>query len=567
MLKELFSIIFRYIGNCIRLTRKVFLVLFVFFAVISLFSFFINKNKLPNGDIIAQYQKHRIYSQIDTLSQDTSENGKIKMILYQSSMCSMIGEGCSANPEDTANNFDDSLFGTITSWMTIPYANPPASGIAWMHNSLQDIGFVPQTYAATGIGFASIQGYMDIWKLFRDLSYLLLVLVMIAIGFMIMFRVNLGGATVGIEAALPRIVIAMIMITFSFPIAGFLIDIMYTLIILSVGLLYDVGIQQNMIYTQKESLNNYLTAGFWQIWPEGSGNFLSVGSSLWNILPNSIRGIFAGIIVVPWAITVANVTVLPTEKMNSLFKGMSLAGFSPGNLTGLPAAILFTVVLGLLMIWGPGLLFGLIILLTVMLFMFRIFFLLLGSYIKIMLYIIFAPIILMFSAIPGNGSIGWWLRNLFGELLTFPTIVIISLVGNAIVAANLGGESGIMHVLNPTMIGADDQFFRLPFLYGFAPEEFNTVVALGIVLLTPDFVKMVKGWVGVTDTGLNFGIGTFFAGAAIFGGAFGMASGFDNMRNTLLGYDPSKPRKGLLSPLGLDKKLQNVPILGSLLQP
>lgn len=515
---------------------------------------------------MSKYQEGRIYSQINSYAQDKSDTGKLKLMVYQGSMCSLIGKGCSINPEDASNNFNDSFFGKLTGWMTIPYAHPPASGIAWLQNSFRDAGFVPSTYAATGIGFASIQGYMDIWKLFRDISYLLLVLVMISIGFMIMFRVNLGGATIGIEAALPRIVIAMLMITFSFPIAGFLIDIMYTLIIMSVGLMYNVGIQQHTVYTQKEFLNNYITAGFFQLWPEGSGNFFSVGASLWRLFPNSIQGIFEGLIVVPFAITIADVLGAPVDKMGNLFKGMSLAGFSPGNLSGAPAVILFSIIFGILMIWGPGLIFGAIIMFTVILFMFKIFFLLLGSYIKIILYIIFAPIILMFSAIPGNGNIGWWLRNLFGELITFPTVVIITLAGNAIVSANLGDESYLMHILNPTPYGAGEQAFRLPFLYGFQVDEFNTIVALGIVLLIPEFVKIVKGWVGVTDTGLNFGVGTFLAGATIFGGAFGMAQGFDNMRNTLLGYDPSQPRKGLLSPLGLDKKLQGLPLIGGLFQ-
>ncbi|MBE2287908.1 MAG: hypothetical protein IAE95_00035, partial [Chitinophagaceae bacterium] len=67
--------------------------------------------------------------------------------------------------------------------------------------------------------------------------------------------------------------------------------------------------------------------------------------------------------------------------------------------------------------------------------------------------------------------------------------------------------------------------FTLPFLYGFRPEDFNVIVALGIVLIIPDFVKMVKGWLGVSDSGLNFSMGTFFTGAtAIMGGGLGFAT-------------------------------------------
>lgn len=525
-----------------HVVKRIMIVLLVFTSVISLFFFFRQDKKIQDNASYMSVQRERIYMNIEAMKKDTSSEGKAKLFVYQGWMCNIIGEACTDNPEDANMNVRNSLSGIITGWITAPYANPPASGIAWLKDGFRDAGFVPETYAATGVGFASIASYMEIWKLFRDIAYLILVLVMITIGFMIMFRVNLGGAAVSIEAALPRIVIAMIMITFSFPIAGFLIDLMYTLIAISVGLFFDVAIQQDALTGEyssaKEYLNQYMTAGIWQIWPDGGGTYFSVGNSLWRLMPASVQNMFHIAMVVPLAVTAADKFGWMTGKIADLFKGLSLAGFSSGNLAGIPHVVLLSVLFGALVIWGPGLIFGGIIMLTVLLFVFRIFFMLLESYIKILLYIIFAPIILLFSAIPGNGNIGWWLRNLIGELITFPTVIVLTLVGNAVLAVNVRDmDHPFGHLIGGFGI---ENTFKLPFLYGFQTDDFNTIIALGLVLMIPDFVKMVKGWIGVQDTGLKFGLGTFFAGATIFTGGLGLGANLQSWKQSAVGYDPNK---------------------------
>ena len=80
---------------------------------------------------------------------------------------------------------------------------------------------------------------------------------------MIMFRMKINPQTViNIENALPRIVVAMLLITFSFAIAGFLIDMMYVLIAIIISLVsgngafYDIGKMQN----------NYLNGSGMTLW-------------------------------------------------------------------------------------------------------------------------------------------------------------------------------------------------------------------------------------------------------------------------------------------------------------
>lgn len=87
-------------------------------------------------------------------------------------------------------------------------------------------------YAESNSVYAS--GYDDlrssnidqIWSISRNIAYAFYVVIMIIIGFMIMFRNKIGGQMmVTIGNALPKIVISLILVTFSFAIVGLIIDV------------------------------------------------------------------------------------------------------------------------------------------------------------------------------------------------------------------------------------------------------------------------------------------------------------------------------------------------------
>lgn len=66
---------------------------------------------------------------------------------------------------------------------------------------------------------------LNIWKKVRDGSYILLVVATVIIGFMIMLRIPTGPRTaVTVQNSLPKIAIALLLITFSFLIGGLMID-------------------------------------------------------------------------------------------------------------------------------------------------------------------------------------------------------------------------------------------------------------------------------------------------------------------------------------------------------
>jgi hypothetical protein len=484
-------------------------------------------------------ERQQIYQAINNKEIVKTDEGKIRMAIFRSTTCGLLGEGCTSNPNESYKYKDRSLFGKISGWMSSPYAYPPASGLAWAHYSLDKAGFIPKSYAAEGVGFSSIKGYINIWKLFRDISFVLLVVIMLIVGFLIMFRVKLDGSTaVTIESILPRIVVTLIMISFSFAIVGLLIDVMYFLIGLAVDLIMGYG-QGADAATVAKWQNEYVGAKFNDLWPTGQWamSLFSTGNALWDVIPVEFRVLIDGYFIKFLTPLIANLSMLNFVNFLDAPRDLSILGFGIGDLPELVKGALGIIISGVLSLILPGIIIGLILVMTILLLMFRLFFIMLNSYIKLILYLIFAPVILIMNVFPGQSSFSWWIRNVIGELIVFPTVVVIMLVGNAIMAANTGSFSFFTDSLEGSrFINPSNATFTLPFLYGFRPEDFNMIVGLGIVLLIPDFIKMVRSFVGVSDSGLNLSLGSFFAGASfIMGSGLQSASQIGNLGTAVSG--------------------------------
>ena len=65
-----------------------------------------------------------------------------------------------------------------------------------------------------------------LWGQSRNIAYMFFVVAMIVIGFMIMFRNKIGGQVlVSISNSIPQLIICLVLVTFSFAIAGIMLDI------------------------------------------------------------------------------------------------------------------------------------------------------------------------------------------------------------------------------------------------------------------------------------------------------------------------------------------------------
>ncbi len=504
------------------IAKKVFIVIAVYFVVLNLFFYLTAKDKVKNIDPIER-NRTEIYKTLQNPQLNNTEKGRQLKMIYRTMACQIMGEACTDNPADAEEDYKRSLLGGATSLFTLPFTNPPASGVYWVYSSLQDSGFAPKAYAAEGIGFAALRPFLGIWKVFRNLAYIILVLILITIGFLIMFRVKINPQTIiSVENALPRIIVTLLLITFSFPLAGFMIDLMYLSLVLIISQLSTINVGFLKPANELDLINKYSGAGFWQIFPI-SYPFFDIGNSLVNILPESINktfrtlfGFFGATFFLNWFYnSFLNAAVESVSKIG-ISAGGTLLGFggeAGANIGDLPKLFSIPLRIGMLILFynfvTPFLL-ALIVFLSVIFLMFRVFFLLLSAYVKILLFVIFSPIILLLEAIPGQKMFSYWIRNLGLNLLTFPLVLLFVLVS---------------YFIPQVMLDNSSKLWSPPFLYGFSAESFATLVGLAIFLLIPNFIKFIQEKLGLKPSPIPVGPGVFLSGlAGVGGGALGGAT-------------------------------------------
>ncbi|MCS6956488.1 MAG: hypothetical protein NZM02_01415 [Patescibacteria group bacterium] len=235
--------------------KKIFFIFTVYFVIIFLFINFTSNNSIKTE---RNFEK-KINKYDDKILKDekltNNPYGKIYIQIYKGSNCFLFGQLCDNNNLDE-QNYKNSFFGKFNTLFESLYLNQPASFSFWASNSLNKAGFIPNVFAldnsrqaTTGIGFQSLKSFYILWENFRNLSFLIITLVLVTIGFMIMFRTKINPQTViSIENALPKIIISMILITFSYPIAGLMIDLMY------VSLPIVAGLFKNILYMPPDDL-------------------------------------------------------------------------------------------------------------------------------------------------------------------------------------------------------------------------------------------------------------------------------------------------------------------------
>ena len=263
------------------------------------------------------------------------------------------------------------------------YANPPASSTTYFADILKNLGLAKPAYAQ-GVGFPGLSKLLPLWKASRDLAYIFFVIAFLYTGLAIIFRVKLDPKTViTIQNAIPKLVITLILITFSYAIVGLMIDLIY--VIIYIGVLA-IG-QTNWIHIPAE---------------QAKFANLSFGEGIGLIFGGEVKAFWEGIL--------------------GLMGGTLFAGLITGLVTTAGAALGLTVEAG-------AIIFGLLAIVALFC-IFKLFFALIQCYIQIIIAVIAGPIQIMMGALPGNlGGFGSWFKNLMANVLVFPTVALALLIG------------------------------------------------------------------------------------------------------------------------------------------
>lgn len=84
----------------------------------------------------------------------------------------------------------------------------------------------PTAQASGTDELAQVRFIINLWRYFLNMAYVMMVVVIVAIGFLIMFRFNIDPRTVvSVENSIPRIIVALVLMTFSFAFAGLILDL------------------------------------------------------------------------------------------------------------------------------------------------------------------------------------------------------------------------------------------------------------------------------------------------------------------------------------------------------
>ena len=428
----------------IRLPKKI--ISIIFFLSLLIFPFLLSPHKISaqqEGDLFKPFDVGT-YIENEEQAQEIEKNNPDEMPVFsdraeRTRVGAILGGILSYTTDMGAvNKGRATAMGTVTDLIATIYEHPPASGLAYTQYILANAGLAAPAYAQ-GIGFAGLKPLLPLWNATRNIAYSALIIVMIVIGFMIIFRMKIDPKTIiTVQAAIPRIVVTILLITLSYPIVGFMVDMMYLAMAVIIGLVAQ-GIGQGDRVAEFQTY--YMNASGWDL----VRTVVSAGFSSWD---------------------------------NIMFPNLAVHGISGiGTLIGgMLKFFAFKSIGTLLGPFSPDLIFGLIITLGVLFTMIRILLLLLNSYIQLLIGLILGPLHLLFEAIPGRSAFSQWFLNIAANLVVYPTTVAVLMFAEFLTQMDMDA----------------DQLLTPPLTWMPGKGAFSAFLGLGVLFLAPTLIATVK---------------------------------------------------------------------------
>ena len=375
------------------------------------------------------------------------------------------------------------------------FPNRGISFVGYIKNAAYKFKVIPEAQAQ-GFGFTTAaHSVVNIWRAIRDLTYFLLVIGILIISFMIMLRVKLSPqTTITIQSALPKIIITLILITFSYAIAGLLIDLMYVVL----GLL-------TALFTSTISMDSF---------EEMFASF-TYGRTIGTIFMYWIL----------WGIA-AQVTVY------QFFKGIFL---------GVPALLIVGI-------------FWIFLLLLLVVISIKLLWMLVKTFVSILLLIIASPLYILIGLF-GFGGFGAWFKAMISNLAVYPVVAVLLVFSFLFLATpfhgrvgELIGETLIPFKPNPEFVIMGENAWIPPLTFGSDAIGLMMVfVSLATFSLIPKAAEIIKSLI----SGRPFGYGAAIGEALAIPMAIPMAA-------YKAGYEVGKKGYGAVRAAGLESIYQQL---------
>ncbi|HSV94569.1 MAG TPA: hypothetical protein VLH94_01125 [Spirochaetia bacterium] len=375
--------------------------------------------------------------------------------------------------QEIFSNHQGGLVNGVGNMIGSLFQSQPASTysyLAHVSNNLQKNRIIPEALAApspsSGTGFSTFYAFLPLWTAMRNIAYLGLVVFFVVYGFMIMFRVNLGQKTViTVQLAIPKLIVTLLIITFSYAIVGLLIDFMWVLVYFSLSLLK----QQNLIFSGNVPFVGYE----WYPAKVASGEQFGIfGSFFVNALVSAPAAIYGALsIIIGGGGIAANLATI----------GMIAVGA------------------------GISIILGIVIIIAVLIAYAKLLFKLISAFISIVISLITAPVVLLGNAFPGSNAIGNWFRGLIANISVFPITMLLLLFsymlmvqpvfeicGGGIIDVSAACEDvfGVKDLSNDS----SDMVMPLfkPLFGSFNSSGLLALLGVGLLLMASKYVDMVR---------------------------------------------------------------------------
>lgn len=417
-------------------------------------------------------------------------------------------------PVLSQTNFSGGALGATTSIITTLYMSPPVRTSVYLASVGKDLGVVKEAHAqVVGSGAGVLDPVLGLWRVSRNISYLIMIVIFVVIGLMIMFRQRINPQTViTAQAALPGLVIGLILITFSYFIAALITDAAYVGVNLvgyyfsaaqpnsppklvqeiateNVGSIFSQfvgmisvgdlqGILQPIIDTLEPGVQTWVRLfGALLAFQTGSavGGPLSAvaGSATCFLLPNAVApglGVTLGTIGAPICGAVAGA-------VGGTVVGTGLAAKAFADPAGTFNWALYFIAIAV-MIYT----------------MFKLLLRLVNNYLTIIFLTITAPFHFLVASLPGRQGIATnWILNMFCNVISFPAVFAVFYF----VAYIWGGNSAPAHFFNVS----SGQFNptggqTLPLFGGLDLSFVRVLIAYGALLATPTIPDLICKTIG-----------------------------------------------------------------------
>ncbi|HVF69071.1 MAG TPA: hypothetical protein VNA13_00750 [Xanthomonadales bacterium] len=396
------------------------------------------------------------------------------------------------------------MLGMTTEMISMTYQQPATTGL-YTEYLAKNFGIVKPAYAQEdSYGFNALRPILKLWETVRNIAYILLTLAFVLIGIGIMLRVKIDPRTVmSIQNQIPKVIISIILITFSYGIAALMVDLMWVTTYAGVNLISvsspvqiptDKGntplgemASRNLLEIPLVYVNNVFHTGSAA---KDNGGVFHITDKVSGGVSTMLRDIIRNLLGVDEGDKCIKIDkklgFIPTPNINP---GSCIASFFG---------------------WLASIVVVLIILVVLLVSLFRLWFQLIKAYLFTLVYIIVSPIYIVFGLLPTK-PLGFekWLRALFVNIAVFPLTAFL------IVAARV-----LMDVYSPPNgTAADPNNFIPPLIGHNNGANFGALLAFGALLIAPSINTILKEKMGVKGIGSPGLVAAGIAGgAAIIGG-------------------------------------------------